>query len=92
MLSGMIGIGGGIFISPLVLLLGWATAKQTAAKGQQVNPKPEGQTPTKPPPGSKQGRREREAELKAEFKKIILAVREEERVKVAAAEQRARAG
>lgn len=30
-LSGMIGIGGGIFLSPLILLLGWATAKQTAA-------------------------------------------------------------
>lgn len=30
-LSGVIGIGGGIFLSPLVLLLGWATAKQTAA-------------------------------------------------------------
>jgi hypothetical protein len=29
--SGIIGIGGGIFLSPLVLLLGWATAKQTAA-------------------------------------------------------------
>ncbi|MBC8421752.1 sulfite exporter TauE/SafE family protein [bacterium] len=30
-LSGIIGIGGGIFLSPLVLLLGWTTAKQTAA-------------------------------------------------------------
>jgi hypothetical protein len=30
-LSGVIGVGGGIFLSPLVLLLGWATAKQTAA-------------------------------------------------------------
>jgi uncharacterized membrane protein YfcA len=29
--SGAIGIGGGIFLSPLVLLLGWTTAKQTAA-------------------------------------------------------------
>ncbi len=29
--SGLIGIGGGIFLSPLILLLGWATAKQTAA-------------------------------------------------------------
>ena len=29
--SGIIGIGGGIFLSPLVLLLGWTTAKQTAA-------------------------------------------------------------
>lgn len=28
--SGVIGIGGGIFLSPLVLILGWATAKQTA--------------------------------------------------------------
>jgi uncharacterized membrane protein YfcA len=30
-LSGIIGVGGGIFLSPLVLLFGWATAKQTAA-------------------------------------------------------------
>lgn len=30
-LSGVIGVGGGIFLSPLVLLLGWATAKQMAA-------------------------------------------------------------
>ena len=30
-LSGVIGIGGGIFLSPLVLLFGWATVKQTAA-------------------------------------------------------------
>ena len=29
--SGTIGIGGGIFLSPLILLLGWTTAKQTAA-------------------------------------------------------------
>ena len=29
--SGVIGIGGGIFLSPLILLLGWSTAKQTAA-------------------------------------------------------------
>ena len=29
--SGIIGVGGGIFLSPLVLLLGWTTAKQTAA-------------------------------------------------------------
>jgi hypothetical protein len=29
-ISGVIGIGGGIFLSPLVLLLGWTTAKQTA--------------------------------------------------------------
>jgi hypothetical protein len=29
--SGVIGIGGGIFLSPLILLLGWTTAKQTAA-------------------------------------------------------------
>jgi uncharacterized membrane protein YfcA len=28
--SGVIGIGGGVFLSPLVLILGWATAKQTA--------------------------------------------------------------
>ena len=30
-LSGVIGVGGGIFLSPLILLLGWTTAKQTAA-------------------------------------------------------------
>lgn len=30
-LSGALGIGGGIFLSPLVLLLGWATPRQTAA-------------------------------------------------------------
>lgn len=29
--SGMIGIGGGIILSPLILLLGWANMKQTAA-------------------------------------------------------------
>ena len=29
-LSGIIGVGGGIFLSPVVLLLGWAKAKQTA--------------------------------------------------------------
>ena len=29
--SGLIGVGGGIFLSPLILLLGWTTAKQTAA-------------------------------------------------------------
>ncbi|MDP7008350.1 MAG: sulfite exporter TauE/SafE family protein [Phycisphaerales bacterium] len=29
--SGIIGVGGGIFLSPLLLLLGWSTAKQTAA-------------------------------------------------------------
>jgi hypothetical protein len=31
LLSGMIGIGGGIILSPLLLLLGWATVKQSAA-------------------------------------------------------------
>lgn len=31
LLSGLIGIGGGIFLSPLILLLGWANAKETAA-------------------------------------------------------------
>jgi len=31
LLSGIVGIGGGIFLSPLLLSLGWATAKQTAA-------------------------------------------------------------
>ena len=29
--SGVIGVGGGIFLSPLILLLGWTTAKQTAS-------------------------------------------------------------
>ncbi len=31
LLSGMIGIGGGILLSPLILLLGWADMKRTAA-------------------------------------------------------------
>jgi hypothetical protein len=31
LLSGMIGIGGGIFLSPLIILLGWGTSKQAAA-------------------------------------------------------------
>lgn len=31
LLSGMIGVGGGIFLSPLLILLGWADAKRTAA-------------------------------------------------------------
>ena len=31
LLSGIVGIGGGIFLSPLVLLMGWGDAKQTAA-------------------------------------------------------------
>lgn len=30
-LSGMIGIGGGIFLSPLIILLGWGNSKQAAA-------------------------------------------------------------
>ncbi|MBI1992051.1 MAG: sulfite exporter TauE/SafE family protein [Candidatus Omnitrophica bacterium] len=30
-LSGLVGIGGGVFLSPLMLLLGWATPKQAAA-------------------------------------------------------------
>ncbi|MDT8324942.1 MAG: sulfite exporter TauE/SafE family protein, partial [Bacteroidota bacterium] len=30
-LAGMIGIGGGVFLSPLLLLLRWADARQTAA-------------------------------------------------------------
>lgn len=30
-LAGLIGIGGGIFLSPLLLLVGWADAKKTAA-------------------------------------------------------------
>ena len=31
MLSGMLGIGGGVILSPIILLLGWATIKETAA-------------------------------------------------------------
>jgi uncharacterized protein len=31
LLSGMVGVGGGIFLSPLLILLGWADAKRTAA-------------------------------------------------------------
>src|SRR3972149_5891307 len=31
LLSGMLGIGGGIFLSPLILLAGWGAAKQAAA-------------------------------------------------------------
>lgn len=31
LVSGMIGIGGGVFLSPLILLLGWADARQAAA-------------------------------------------------------------
>lgn len=31
LLAGITGVGGGIFLSPLLLLLGWATPKQTAA-------------------------------------------------------------
>lgn len=31
LVSGMIGIGGGIFLSPLLLIFKWATAKETAA-------------------------------------------------------------
>lgn len=31
LVSGMVGVGGGIFLSPLMLLLGWADAKRTAA-------------------------------------------------------------
>lgn len=31
LLAGMVGVGGGIFLSPLLLLLGWAGVKQTAA-------------------------------------------------------------
>lgn len=30
LLSGLVGVGGGIFLSPLLMLAGWATAKQTA--------------------------------------------------------------
>lgn len=31
LLSGMLGIGGGVILSPVLLLLGWATIKETAA-------------------------------------------------------------
>ncbi|MFN3742474.1 MAG: sulfite exporter TauE/SafE family protein [Anaerolineales bacterium] len=31
LLSGMVGIGGGIFLSPLIILAGWGTSKQAAA-------------------------------------------------------------
>lgn len=31
LVSGVLGIGGGIFLSPIILLAGWADAKQTAA-------------------------------------------------------------
>ncbi len=31
MISGMIGIGGGILLSPLLLVFGWSTAKESAA-------------------------------------------------------------
>lgn len=31
LLAGLVGVGGGIFLSPLLLLIGWADAKKTAA-------------------------------------------------------------
>lgn len=31
LLSGIVGVGGGIFLSPLILLMGWADTKQTSA-------------------------------------------------------------
>lgn len=31
LLSGIVGVGGGIFLSPLILFFGWANARQTAA-------------------------------------------------------------
>lgn len=31
LLSGIVGVGGGIFLSPLILVAGWATARQVAA-------------------------------------------------------------
>jgi uncharacterized membrane protein YfcA len=31
LLSGLTGVGGGIFLSPLLLMLGWAGTKQTSA-------------------------------------------------------------
>ncbi|MCZ7558115.1 MAG: sulfite exporter TauE/SafE family protein [Bacteroidia bacterium] len=30
-ISGMVGIGGGVFLSPIIMFLGWADARQTAA-------------------------------------------------------------
>ncbi len=30
LISGLIGVGGGIFLSPIIILLGWATARDTA--------------------------------------------------------------
>jgi uncharacterized protein len=30
-LSGMVGIGGGVFLSPIMILCGWATVRETAA-------------------------------------------------------------
>ena len=31
LVSGIVGVGGGIFLSPLIMLMGWANAKRTAA-------------------------------------------------------------
>ena len=31
LLSGLLGIGGGVILSPILILLGWCTVKQTAA-------------------------------------------------------------
>lgn len=31
LLSGIVGIGGGVFLTPLLIIMGWATAKQAAA-------------------------------------------------------------
>jgi uncharacterized protein len=31
LISGMVGIGGGVFLSPIIMFLGWADARQTAA-------------------------------------------------------------
>jgi len=36
LVSGMIGIGGGIILSPIILLLGWHNAKETAAISAEI--------------------------------------------------------
>ena len=38
LVSGVTGVGGGIFLAPLVLSLGWATTRQTAAISVVFNP------------------------------------------------------
>jgi uncharacterized protein len=38
LLSGMVGLGGGIFLSPLIVLAGWGTPKQAAASSAGSRP------------------------------------------------------